>query len=90
MTLEEWSSRDHIPCLYKGCCLTGGLYLTNFGVLVSERYVEFEESLKFLSWNLFSGDVDGGGDGEIMDTWVKRRRHVCDFINSLKPDVSIG
>ena len=49
------------------------------------RYTEFEGSLKIMTWNLFSGDEQ---NVERIDSWVKRRRHVCDFINSLKPDVS--
>ena len=57
----------------------------SFFFLFFLRYTEFEGSLKIMTWNLFSGDEQ---NVERIDSWVKRRRHVCDFINSLKPDVS--
>ena len=78
--------QQNVPCLHKGCCLSGGLFLENFGNLVKERNDDFANTLKFLTWNLFSSE---NLNDDRSNTWAKRRRHICNFINAVHPDVSI-
>lgn len=60
----------------------GGLLLKNVHDLKSSNGNDFDDVITVLQWNILYDKYDIG-----LDSWVHRKKHVCNYIKEIKPEI---